>query len=471
MNRQQTAFVETFSKELANENVALFAGAGLSIPAGFVNWKELLHDIAAEIGLDVDLETDLVAVAQFHFNERQNRSALNRALIEHFSQGHHATENHSILARLPIKTYWTTNYDNLIENALRTARRLPDVKHAVSQLKTTLPQRDAVVYKMHGDASQPDEAVLIKDDYERYSDSRGPFATALSGDLIEKCFLFVGFSFSDPNLEYILSRIRQSLKEKPRDHFCMFKTVERSDFKSDQEFTYSKIRQELATKDLRRFGIQTVFVETYSEITELLRAIENRHKQRTVFISGSAASYGHHSDGDAQNFIKHLSQALICNKNRIVSGFGVGIGSFVISGALEEIYQNQGKQLHDQLILRPFPQGENEKTQYEIYRKEMIAYAGIAIFIFGNKAVGGQIENAGGIRHEFELAKASGLSLIPVGATGFMAQELWTEVTKNIEEYYPGREDVRVSLEKIGPGKDANSVVSEIVNLLRLIKG
>ena len=66
---------------------------------------------------------------------------------------------------------------------------------------------------MHGDIREPDEAVLTKDDYEMYSCSRPLFRTALQGDLISKTFLFIGFSFEDPNLEYVLSQIRVLLGE------------------------------------------------------------------------------------------------------------------------------------------------------------------------------------------------------------------------------------------------------------------
>lgn len=470
MNPEQQAFVNTFVKELANENAAIFAGAGLSVPAGFVNWKQLLREIAAEIGLDVDLENDLVAVAQFHYNERQNRSGLNRALIEHFSQDHHITENHRILARLPIKTYWTTNYDTLIETALKDTGRTPDVKHTVSQLKSSLPQRDAVVYKMHGDINQPDDAVLIKDDYERYQELRGPFATALSGDLIEKCFLFVGFSFSDPNLEYILSRVRQSLREKPRDHFCIFKRPGASDYKTTEEFAYARARQDLATKDLRRFGIQTIFVDNYTEITDLLRTIETLHKQKTVLVSGSAHSYGDLSNAEAQQFIRDLAQALVKSSHKIVSGFGLGVGSWVISGALEEIYQHQGKKLRDQLILRPFPQGKDGKAQWERYRSEMVSYAGVALFVFGNKQDGENLVPANGVRREFELAQALSLALIPIGATGFVAKELWDAVMADFDSFYPGRADIKAAFKDLGPGNSLTNVIGAVIKILSLLR-
>jgi len=198
------SFINTYVQALHNQNAAIFAGAGLSIPAGLVNWKELLRDIANDIGLNIDKEDDLVTVAQFHVNERGGRHKINQALVNEFANRAVLTENHKILASLPIRTYWTTNYDTLIEDALRSARKNPDIKITKNNLSTTFPRQDAVVYKMHGDVSQPDEAVVTKDDYEAYDSKRHLFSMALQGDLVSKTFLFIGFSFSDPNLSYIL---------------------------------------------------------------------------------------------------------------------------------------------------------------------------------------------------------------------------------------------------------------------------
>ena len=138
------SFVDTYVQALHDQNAAIFAGAGLSIPAGMVNWKDLLRDIANEIGLDVDKEDDLITVAQFHVNERKGRHRINQALIHEFSMRAKSTANHRLLASLPIRTYWTTNYDALIEESLKAAGKTPDVKMTVENLATTVPRRDAV---------------------------------------------------------------------------------------------------------------------------------------------------------------------------------------------------------------------------------------------------------------------------------------------------------------------------------------
>ena len=52
--RNKDAFLRDIGKELEEDNVAVFAGSGLSAPAGFVGWNELLRPIAADLGLDVE---------------------------------------------------------------------------------------------------------------------------------------------------------------------------------------------------------------------------------------------------------------------------------------------------------------------------------------------------------------------------------------------------------------------------------
>jgi hypothetical protein len=471
MDKHAEHFVETFVKELEEENVAIFAGAGLSVGAGYVDWKKLLQPIAQDLELDVDQEHDLISIAQYHLNEKQNRSGLNRVLIEQLSPGHAPTDNHRILARLPIKTYWTTNYDKLIEDSLKAAGKIPDVKYTLDHLKLTKPKRDAIVYKMHGDIDHPDDAVLTKDDYERYQSTRGQYVTALSGDLVAKMFLFLGFSFTDPNLDYILSRVRISLRGKPRDHYCIFKKCKPFGFANGDAFKYADIKQRLAINDLKRFGVQTLLVDEYSDITALLKQIENRFQRKTVLISGSAHEYGTWGTARAESFVRSLSQALIRNDNRIVSGFGLGVGGQVIMGVLEELYQQQGKRLHDQLILRPFPQGADAQKQWETYRQEMIAHAGVAVFIFGNKLQGDAVVLANGVRREFEIAKEKGLLLVPIGATGYMAQELWREITDNFGSYYHKHAELKSLFAILGDSSDSKRLIDTVVEIISKAKG
>src|SRR5438270_12549130 len=83
---QQLTLIRRYSRSLEEGEAALFAGAGLSQAAGFVDWKRLLKEVAEDLDLNIDLEPDLVAVAQFHLNSKQNRNFLNQMVIDQFAR-------------------------------------------------------------------------------------------------------------------------------------------------------------------------------------------------------------------------------------------------------------------------------------------------------------------------------------------------------------------------------------------------
>jgi hypothetical protein len=460
------AFIKAYAHELQSDSAAIFAGAGMSKAAGYVDWRELLADIAQELGLNIKLEHDLIGVAQYHVNHRGgNSDGLAKKILQEFSEQAEPSEVHEVIARLPVGTYWTTNYDTLIEDALSKAFRVADVKHKIEQLTTTKPKRDAVVYKMHGDVSDSSSAVLYKAQYERYHVERAPFVTALLGDLVSKTFLFMGFSFSDPNLDYILSRLHIYGNAK-RTHYCIMKAVVAEDPK-DQAL--EERRQELRINDLKRFNIQTLLVADYGDIPRILKLIENKFKKKTVFFSGSAEEYGDWDRQKALIFVHCLSMECVKLNCRVVNGFGWGIGSAVINGALEAIYGNPQKFSEDQLIVRPFPQhGANLKELWEQYRHRMISLAGVAIFVFGNKLDDTRnIVPANGVHREFQISIEQGLVPIPIGATGYMAEEIWNEVLKDTARYYPGIEGWIVPIIKELGRKDLD--LNELITHVRKI--
>lgn len=435
------AFIRAFVDELVDNNVAVFAGAGLSASLGYVNWKELLRSVAEELGLDIDRETNLVALAQYHLNERRNRSELNRRIIVEFSDIRKPTVNHEILARLPISTYWTTNYDRIIEASLEQANKVADVKYDVRQLKKTTPGRDAIVYKMHGDVEHPDDAVLTKDDYEGYFRKHEPFVTTLSGDLTAKTFLFLGFSFSDPNIDYVMSRVRVTLNHAPKQHYCIMRREQKKAREKTADFDYRKHQQTFLVKDLARIGVHTLLVDEYDDITRILAAIEQEYRQRTIFISGSADDFSPWKTDAANQFVAALSKALVEKKYRIVTGFGLGVGPSVIAGALEPILRDKRRYRQSQLVAMPFPiaisDPHTRRVAYRRYREEMLALAGIAIFLFGNKRDGEDIVDADGVYAEFDLAVELGVKVIPVGLTGHVAESLWQRVVNDMPNFYP----------------------------------
>ena len=469
-------FIDDYYAEIESGNAAILAGAGLSVPAGFVDWRELLRPLAEELDLDIDRESDLVAVAQFHVNRSgNNRHRLHRAIIEALSADTPPTINHRILARLPITTWWTTNYDKLIETSLRDAGRIVDVKSAVPQLADTRPRRDATVYKMHGDVERPDEAVVTRDDYERYPRDRGAFITALAGDLVSKTFLFVGFSFTDPNLDHVLARLRVTFQTGQRRHYALFKRRTKLDKETDEDFEHARVRQELVRQDLRRYNVEAVLLESYDEVTDILEELLRRHRRRTVFVSASAADFSPWGEEAVTQFMRALGASIIGTGARIATGLGLGVGNALFTGAVEQVKRDRVGHIEDFLVVRPFPQAMAEADRrafWEDYRQDIIGDAGIALFLFGNKTAAGGIVPADGMRREFEIAQEKGLVVLPIGATGSMAGELAREALADPDRLLPGLDaDGRAALDALSkPVGELETLVEPITRLVASLR-
>jgi hypothetical protein len=465
-------FCQEYLKALEQDSAAIFAGAGLSAPSGFVNWKELMRDIADELGLSVDEEADLISIAQFHVNKFASRAKLNSSLIEEFTKDAKPHENHKLIADLPIDTVWTTNYDTLIEDAFVSGGKRVDKKTTKANLAQTKLNRDVVVYKMHGDIDQPQDAVLTKDDYENYNETRGLFATKLQGDLISRTFLFLGFSFTDPNIEFILSRIRVLIgQQNQRQHFCIMKRIAKPKGrgKALARYEYDKTKQDLRIIDLKRFGIQTVMIDDYSEITQILRRLHRDVYRRSIFVSGSAHEYAPLGRTRVDQLSHTIGREIISRGYNLVSGFGLGIGGTVVLGALEELYASQqGISANNRTVIRPFPQDTpNSTTRAALwlkYREDMITKSGFVIFLSGNKEDGtsGRTMIADGVMEEWKIAKKSGKYPIPVGATGHAARQIWEEVNPSLSTFFP-KGGVQGHFKTLGDERSTNEEIVEAI--------
>lgn len=468
------AFINDYVSKLRQGTATILLGAGMSKAAGFVDWKGLLSDLAEELGLNIADETDLISIAQFHKNKNSNRTRINEKIVDEFTDNDIETENHRIIARLPFNTIWTTNYDDLIEDAHLKINKKIDVKRNIDDLFINKGNRSCILYKMHGDKDQANDAVLLKEDYEKYYYTHEPFISILNSELISKSFLFVGFSFTDPNVNYIFGRLTHRYSDKSKDHYCIMKGTALSDWENNKKkYDYEKIKQELFIKELERYRVQTILIDNYSDLGLLLKEIEKRYNSHSIFISGSAVEYGAFSSVEAQNFVHLLSKELIKNNYNVVNGFGLGVGSAVINGALDAVYSNPKNFSENQLILKPFPQfpsgTKDLGTLWEEYRQNMISRAGISLILFGNKVEGANTVNAGGVKREFEIALQHGLIPLPIAYTGFMAKELYDEISKDFAKNNLD-EEIFNDLSNLTLDKDdLTKSVSQIVSIIKKI--
>lgn len=480
MTLTRESLIKNFTSAIIDNNAAFFIGAGMSRPSGFVDWKALLGECARELGLDLDRENDYVAVAQYYLNNRnRDRSRLNQIIRQEFDKNFTLTEKHKIIARMPIATVWTTNYDSLLEAAFGQAGRSVDLKTRDQDVAIHKKGRDVVLYKMHGDVMRPDEVIICKDDYECYDKRHKVLQNTLEGDLVSKTFLFLGFSFADPNLKYILGHLRSLLEDSKREHYSIMR---RARFNrhiprdiAEKRYAYDKRLQDLQISDLQRYSIQTHLIEKFDDIEEILNDIEKTHNQRNVFVSGSAIDFGEFKEERVRDFCMELGERLIDENLCLISGMGLNIGDSVVKGAVLKLYQTKKPICENNIILRPFPRNlpteVNSAGFYEKYRKDMIQKCGFAIFISGNSSSAKDYSR--GVCHEFELATQLSKIPIPIGATGFAAKKIWKLVERKFSQVYSDLVSPELFARLNDPTLNNTEIldaVFEIINVFREFK-
>src|SRR5580692_6767826 len=109
-NRQR--FLSDFPRALSDDFATLFIGAGISMGAGYPGWGQLLHEIGEELGIRSTDVHDLAALAQWSIR-KSNKTRILQVIKDHIGVDRPIPEVLNIVARLPVRNIWTTNYDRL----------------------------------------------------------------------------------------------------------------------------------------------------------------------------------------------------------------------------------------------------------------------------------------------------------------------------------------------------------------------
>lgn len=406
-------FLNEYPEALSEGSGAIFIGAGVSMAAGYPSWSTLLHEIGDELGVASKEIQDLAALAQWSIQESGSATKVRNVIKREICVDHPVPEALQVIARLPIRQIWTTNYDHLIERAFKEISRPVDVVSGVKDLALKAVPGAARVYKMHGSVDRLDDVVISTDDYELFRLRRGAFLPLLQAHLTSMSMLFVGLSFADPNIRHVLSLIRESFTDAPPEHFAIVRPPKRQDFSTDEEFHARLTQHNLWARDLKRYGLVAVEIDDYDEVPELLRQVERRVASRRIWISGS---WPIESGGTEASRIYSLAEEIGMRIGRdglsLVTGTGLVVGGAAISGFLKSQRDGGGWDLDRRLIARPFPQPiiENnpDDAQWAALRRELARQSGTVIFLGGAKIKDGEIVSADGVHKEYAIARDMG---------------------------------------------------------------
>jgi hypothetical protein len=191
-------------------DLALFLGAGVSMPAGLPAWREMLGLLGERThGLtDVDL-LRLSPLDQAQLL-RKRVPDLGEHVAAICREHLRPSLAHALLAGLGSRAAVTTNYDRLYEQAVRATGR-----GAVSVMPWESPVgRPAWVLKMHGDLTDPGSIVLTRRDFVRFDARTRPAGSVLQTLLMTRHVMIVGASMTDDNVV----RLAQEVEVYREDH-------------------------------------------------------------------------------------------------------------------------------------------------------------------------------------------------------------------------------------------------------------
>ncbi|WP_006247477.1 SIR2 family protein [Mycolicibacterium tusciae] len=285
MTISRADLVETYGQAILSGNAAAFIGAGLSLAAGYPDWGGLLTPIQSRC--NIPNHPDLPLVAEYITQDAANggRPALESHILTTFlSVAPVPTPSHLYLKNLAIKEIWTTNYDRVIETAIPDAV----VVAGDSEIHNIASQRRAII-KMHGSIAangtweQP--PVITRSDYERYESEYPRTWTVLRSSYMSRTMLFLGFSFSDPNVE-ILLRLARTLGTATGDrHIAVMKA-------SSGGTADERRQHQLRVSDLEKSGITVCQIAGHEEVPEILAELVLRTRPEHLFVAGSAGIAG-----------------------------------------------------------------------------------------------------------------------------------------------------------------------------------
>lgn len=338
----RTEKIQSIAKWYHSERLVLVLGAGASASYGLPDWNTLLQklllitlksrhgnaDDSASSNEKASLlahtftnlfEPNSLIAARYlsnHFREHNPTSTLafeNAIRSALYDEVKSSTESallkeirqYCIAAgRSPnIDSIITYNYDDLLEQCLSNIELdipyIPIYTRGMKHKNHELP-----IYHVHGylpstgNLTQKNRVILAEDGYHKqYSDTYGWSNLVQINKFKDHNCLFIGLSFSDPNLRRILDISKNERGDNEIHHYCFRKRYDRNDIQKrlerllsendsivDKKFKDQLDYNEIAVglinlmerfdeNDASSFGVGVMWVDNYDEIPELMKEI------------------------------------------------------------------------------------------------------------------------------------------------------------------------------------------------------
>ena len=220
----QSSQLDRVRNAAKERRLVVLAGAGVSMaePVCLPSWGGLVDHMAKHAATFSETraaaiveqkQTDLLAAIDLYevgnLIPPVERARFMRKQFQ--SVGDRTTEVARELAKLEAALFLTTNYDNVLKNALRE-RNVEVLSNGDDDLKAALSLvgTQPLLVHLHGRALVPDTLVLGSRSYEKLT-SRSSYRQLLRDVFLRYSVLAVGFSFTDPPFQQLLRYVADDL--------------------------------------------------------------------------------------------------------------------------------------------------------------------------------------------------------------------------------------------------------------------
>lgn len=211
-------------REAYKENRLIpFIGAGFSKPLGLPDWSGLVANAAKSVGFEPDLfslhgnnQQLLEYIKSFHPSVWQEFIHQIKLMFDckDSDDKRRVSVTHKSLSELDIRVIYTTNYDRHIEKALEEKnKKVLSLATLSDFVKSSEHKPDCEVIKFHGSILDENSMILTETQYFDRLSLDEAVDQRLRSDLLSNNFLFIGYSFNDPNIRYIWYKIHKLKKQ------------------------------------------------------------------------------------------------------------------------------------------------------------------------------------------------------------------------------------------------------------------
>lgn len=321
--RQSHGLVRRVQELLSQSDALIFVGAGLSRWSGLPGWRALVGELAQFLeneGLPAALvrrelaRNDLLQAASYGVDtltSQQFGRFIRQVCRVATAQPH---EVHRRLVCLPATSFITTNYDTLIESALRLWRETTSFQivtnNQLTEIATIVQARAAgFVFKPHGDVNSVDSIILTREHYRTLHGERRNVLKAMELLLVSRPVLFVGFGLTDPDFHYVRDILSAVFKDKTIDHYAIVANA------SEEEIVYW--RRNFALHLVPYAAPEVSASEDHSDLLPLLEAL-GESPQGNVPPSNGGIARGSSNSTIEQKTPSSIILALARHASRII---------------------------------------------------------------------------------------------------------------------------------------------------------